>query len=140
MGISKPRVDFLAGYTSWYNYAGIFQGTAYSATFGHYARQGRSEHLQIDDGYEAFVGDWHDVDRKSSRRNEEDCRQIHENGLWQALAARFLLGFKSKSCEGHPDWLLKPDGKNVTAALRRAASGSTIFPKAAAHKKVHRRV
>ncbi len=117
MGISKPRVDFLAGYTSWYNYfQDISEDIILRDLRGIMRAKDEVNIFQIDDGYEAFVGDWHDVDRKKFPGGmKKIADKIHENGLLAGLwLAPFSAQFKSKVAKEHPDWLLrKPDGKNV---------------------------
>ena len=141
MGIKKPKVDYLAGYTSWYNYfQNITEDIILRDLKGILRAKDEVNIFQIDDGYETFVGDWHDVDAKKFPNGLKPVAdKIHENGLLAGLwLAPFSAQFKSKVAKAHPDWLIKtPGGKNVYAGFAWGGFWALDFyiPEAAAYIK-----
>jgi alpha-galactosidase len=117
---NKARIDGSTpvGWCSWYQlYARVTQSDVHK----HAAWASSNQHLlplnliQIDDGYQALVGDWNS--RKPAFTDEMDTlsasiRQSgREPGLW---LAPFLADRRSALLEQHPDWVLKqPDGALV---------------------------
>ncbi|HSS61525.1 MAG TPA: glycoside hydrolase family 36 protein [Candidatus Limnocylindrales bacterium] len=68
------------------------------------------EIVQVDDGYEADIGDWLDVRREfgSLRRLAERIRATGMRpGIW---IAPFMVGPRSKLAMEHPDWLVAEAG------------------------------
>ncbi|MBO3745580.1 alpha-galactosidase [Streptosporangiaceae bacterium NEAU-GS5] len=68
--------------------------------------------LQIDDGWEAEIGDWLDLsDRFASL--EELTKRIHAQGLRAGIwVAPFLAGARSQTAQRHGDWLIPGAGFN----------------------------
>jgi alpha-galactosidase len=65
------------------------------------------EIVQVDDGYEAGIGDWLDDDsRFGSLRRTADiiCSAAKVPGLW---TAPFLVGERSALAAAHPEWLVE---------------------------------
>ena len=64
LGVPKPRGGRIFGYTSWYNrYEDITEQSVAADLAGFAASGARPDVFQIDDGYEAAVGDWLLTDR-----------------------------------------------------------------------------
>ncbi len=73
--------------------------------------------VQIDDGYQADIGDWLSVNEKFPRGMEwlagEIKRAGYTPGLW---LAPFLLAESSQTYAGHPDWVIRrADGEPAVA-------------------------
>ncbi len=115
LGCKKPRIDHLAGYTSWYNY---FQKIDEDIILRDLEGLGRvKEHasiFQVDDGYETFVGDWLDPSPKFPRGMKYIADRIHEEGYLAGIwIAPFSAQHNSRLTKEHPDWLLKDANGNL---------------------------
>ena len=105
----KPRIDHLAGYTSWYNY---FQKIDEDIILRDLKGIGRVKEnvgiFQIDDGYEPYVGDWLDPSPKFPNGMKYIADKIHEEGYLAGIwIAPFSAQHNSRLTKEHPDWLLK---------------------------------
>ena len=99
----KP-VKKLLGYTSWYNY---YQNISEEIILRDLdALDNRFELFQIDDGYETFVGDWTDVDKKKFPTGLKGIvDKAHAKGYMAGIwLAPFVAETKSKVYQEHPDW------------------------------------
>jgi alpha-galactosidase len=66
------------------------------------------DQFQIDDGFEAQVGDWFDFKPAFSQGVEPLAREIREAGFQPGLwLAPFILHPKAKTIREHPDWILR---------------------------------
>ncbi len=114
MGV-RPLTDRkLFGYSSWYNrYQDINDATITDDLIGAKALLKKGDLFQIDDGWEAFVGDWLETDpRKFPNGLKASADAIHEAGFLAGLwLAPFVAQKGSKLVAEHPDWLLKHNGK-----------------------------
>ena len=112
----KRGVEKLFGYTSWYNY---YQNITEDIILRDLeALDERFNLCQIDDGYEAFVGDWEDVNpEKFPHGLEPIVKKIHEKGLKAGLwLAPFAAETKSKVFQEHPEWIRKDEKGNMIKA------------------------
>ena len=111
----KPLTDKrLFGYSSWYNrYQDINDASILDDLVGAKALLKPGDLFQIDDGWEAFVGDWLATDPKKFPNGLKAAADaIHEAGFVAGLwLAPFVAQKGSKLIEEHPDWLLLHDGK-----------------------------
>jgi alpha-galactosidase len=114
MGV-RPLTDRkLFGYSSWYNrYQDINDATITDDLIGAKALLKKGDLFQIDDGWEAFVGDWLETDPKKFPNGlKASADAIHEAGFLAGLwLAPFVAQKGSKLVAEHPDWLLKHNGK-----------------------------
>ncbi len=114
LNCAKPRIDHLAGYTSWYNY---FQKIDENIILRDLKGIGRVKDyvgiFQIDDGYEPFVGDWLDPSPKFPNGMKYIADEIHKEGYLAGIwIAPFSAQHNSRLRKEHPEWLLKhPNGK-----------------------------
>ena len=114
LNCAKPRIDHLAGYTSWYNY---FQKIDENIILRDLKGIGRvKEHtgiFQIDDGYEPYVGDWLDPSPKFPNGMKYIADEVHKEGYLAGIwIAPFSAQHNSRLRKEHPEWLLKhPNGK-----------------------------
>lgn len=110
MGLKKPRVDHLSGYTSWYNYFQKIDENIITRDLNALDKVKESVNIfQIDDGYETAVGDWLERNEKkfpSGMKKVAD--DIHEKGYMAGLwLAPFNAQLTSKVLRKHPDWFIK---------------------------------
>ncbi|NLZ25552.1 MAG: alpha-galactosidase [Clostridiales bacterium] len=122
MGIKKPRIDHLAGYTSWYNYfQSIDEKIINRDLDGLLTVKDKGVNIfQIDDGYAKHVGDWLTLDEKKFPNGLKPIvDRVHENGLLAGLwMAPFSADFKANIVKEHPDWFLKNEkGKKIIGGL-----------------------
>ena len=106
------RADRIRGYTSWYlDYQDINEEKILNAL--EQMSPDEFDLFQIDDGYETFVGDWHDVDPvKFPNGLAPLAEEIHMAGLRAGLwLAPFVCEEKSDIFKNHPDWLLQYKGE-----------------------------
>lgn len=104
------------GYTSWYNYYQNINEEIILRDLK--ALDDRFNLFQIDDGYETFVGDWFDVDKKKFPNGLEPIvKEIHNRGFKAGLwLAPFVAESKSNLYKEHHDWLAKDKkGKLIKA-------------------------
>ena len=121
MGLKKPRVDHMSGYTSWYNYFQKINEDIILRDLNALDRVKESVTIfQVDDGYETFVGDW--LDQNSARfphGMKYIAEKIHEKGYMAGIwLAPFSLQKASRTYREHPDWIIKgPDGKPLLGCV-----------------------
>lgn len=112
MGVKKPHIDHLAGYTSWYNY---FQNINESIILRDLNAmdvvRDDANIFQIDDGYETFVGDWLDPNpAKFPDGMKAIADRIHDKGYMAGIwLAPFNVQIKSRTYREHPDWVIKDE-------------------------------
>ncbi len=77
------------------------------------------EVVQIDDGYQAAVGDWLEQSAAFQGQMEALAHEIREAGFRPGLwLAPFIVSPKSRLARDHPDWLLRDEtGKPVNAGF-----------------------
>ncbi len=122
MNISKPRISFLCGYTSWYNYFGdISQKIVERDLAGLTDKMGNNADIfQIDDGYQTAVGDWLIVDKnKFPNGMKYLADKIHSNGYKAGIwLAPFNAQRSSVVVKEHSDWLVKDEkGKPILSGI-----------------------
>ena len=109
MGVPKPRIDHMAGYTSWYNYFQKIDEKIILRDLEGISRVSDSVNIfQVDDGFETFVGDWLDPCEKFPRGMKFIADSIHEKGFLAGIwLAPFNVQRVSRTAKEHPDWLIK---------------------------------
>ena len=107
--ISWPQP--VSGWCSWYQY---FQGVTEDAVLEnleyltHHRRDLPFEYVQVDDGYQAGIGDWLTPNDKFPHGMGWLAERIHEAGFKAGLwLAPFLMGEKSQLWQEHPDWAVQ---------------------------------
>lgn len=116
MKVSKPAVDHLSGYTSWYNYFQKIDENIILRDLDALDRVRDSVSIfQVDDGYETFVGDWEDPNpEKFPHGMGYIAQKIHEKGYKAGIwLAPFSVQIKSRTYKEHPDWIIRKKGKPV---------------------------
>ena len=99
----------LFGYTSWYNYYQDINEEIILRDLA--ALDSRFELFQIDDGYEAFVGDWLEVDKEKFPHGlkpivEKAHGRGYKAGIW---LAPFVVETKSRIYKEHSDWIKRDE-------------------------------
>lgn len=118
MGVKKPKISHMSGYTSWYNYfQKIDEKTMLRDLNALDIVKDSVSIFQIDDGYEPFVGDWcYDNPAKFPKGMKYIADAIHDKGYMAGIwLAPFSVQIKSRTYKEHPDWVLRyPDsGKPI---------------------------
>ena len=92
------------GYTSWYNYYQNINEEIIKRDLK--GLDDKFNLFQIDDGYEAYVGDWLNIDKnKFPNGLEEIVTDIHNKGLMAGIwLAPFVAEEKSEIFQNHKDW------------------------------------
>ncbi|MBQ1630403.1 MAG: alpha-galactosidase [Firmicutes bacterium] len=113
LGIRKPDVPKLYGYSSWYNrYQNIHENEILEDLRGCKDIFSKGDLFQIDDGWEPFVGDWLECDRNKFPSGMRTMAEtIHDAGFRAGLwLAPFAAEEKSSLYREHPDWFFKVNG------------------------------
>jgi alpha-galactosidase len=116
-----PYDAVTSGWCSWYYY---FQGISEAEVLGnldYLAANPRAlpvEYVQIDDGYQAEIGDWLTPNDKFPRGLKYLAGEIHARGYKAGLwLAPFIVGAKSRLFAEHPDWLVARTGGPAIALI-----------------------
>jgi|LSQX01.2.fsa_nt_gb alpha-galactosidase len=120
MNIKKPKIDHLAGYTSWYNYfQKIDENIILRDLNGLDPVKDVVSIFQIDDGYAPYVGDWLDYCPKFPNGMKYIADKIHEKGYLAGIwLAPFNVQIKSRTYKEHPDWVVRDDnGRPILGSL-----------------------
>ena len=112
--IPKPRIEHMAGYTSWYNYfQSIDEKIILRDLEGLDRVKDAADIFQVDDGYETFVGDWLDRSEKFPNGMKYIADKIHDKGYLAGIwLAPFNAQKKSRTAAEHPDWMIKDQRGN----------------------------
>ncbi len=117
MGVKKPRIDHMSGYTSWYNYFQKINEQIITRDLNSLDIVKDSVSIfQVDDGYETFVGDWTDKnDAKFPCGMDGIAQRIHDKGYMAGIwLAPFNMQIKSRTYREHPEWAITYDnGKPI---------------------------
>lgn len=120
MGLKEPRINHMAGYTSWYNYFQKIDENIILRDLNALDRFKDSVSIfQIDDGYETFVGDWLDHNpKKFPNGMKHIAQEVHKKGYNAGIwLAPFNLQIKSRTYKEHPDWVIQENGKPQIGVL-----------------------
>ncbi len=108
---AKPWPRPVTGWCSWYYY---WQGVSEEAILANleFLRWHRDElpveYVQIDDGYQAGIGDWLTPNEKFPRGMKWLADQIHDRGFKAGIwLAPFMIGANSRLWKDHPDWAVQ---------------------------------
>lgn len=118
---NHPRLKFdpiPTGWCSWYCYGPMITQRAITANL-EYVRQQQLplKYIQIDDGYQAKMGDWLDTGPLFGGGVRDVLKGIHDAGYEPAIwVAPFVAQETSKVFQEHPDWFIQDDtGKPLRA-------------------------
>lgn len=110
----RNQVPPVKGYSSWYNhYQRINESRIRDDLNGARRIFDPGDLFQIDDGWEPYVGDWEEPNRKKFPNGLQPIvREIHVKGFRAGLwLAPFVCEKKSDVFRNHPEWLLQYKGK-----------------------------
>ncbi len=106
-----PWPHVVTGWCSWYYY---WQGVREETILENleFLAQHRDElpveYVQIDDGYQAGIGDWLTPNEKFPHGMAWLAEQVHARGFKAGLwVAPFMMGADSKLWQDHPDWAVQ---------------------------------
>jgi alpha-galactosidase len=106
-----PQNEVASGWCSWYRFwTGVTEADIVSNL--DYLTAHRQElpvqYVQLDDGYQADIGDWLTVNDKFPHGLKWLVDRIHEAGFQAGLwLAPFLAGANSQLYKDHPDWVVQ---------------------------------
>ena len=111
LGIPPAKGKRLSGYTSWYNrYLDISEASIREDLQGFAGEAEKPDVFQIDDGYEAAVGDWLICNEKFPHGMKAAADAIREAGMLPGIwLAPFTAEQHSRLAREHPDWLLRDE-------------------------------
>jgi len=111
MNALPPPAVIPTGWCSWYYYfekvteADILENARYLAA---HRTEYPVEYLQLDDGYQAALGDWLTTNNQFPHGLEALIREIKQTGLKPGLwLAPFLAEEHSRLFAEHPDWMIR---------------------------------
>jgi alpha-galactosidase len=118
--VSWPHVP--SGWCSWYHYfRNVSQDDilANLESLAQHRDETPLDYIQIDDGFQADIGDWLTVNEKFPSGMAWLADRIHDRrfkaGLW---LAPFLVGAKSRLFAEHPDWAVRNDAGAPAIAIQ----------------------
>ena len=111
LGVAPAAGKRLTGYTSWYNrYLDISAESIQEDLAGFAGEAEKPDVFQIDDGYEAAVGDWLTPNEKFPQGMKAAADAIRDAGMLPGIwLAPFTAEKNSAVAREHPDWLLRDD-------------------------------
>jgi alpha-galactosidase len=108
---APPPATVTSGWCSWYYY---WQGVSQAEVIANLEELAATrerlpvEYVQIDDGYQAEIGDWLTVNEKFPDGMKWLADRIHEKGFKAGIwVAPFLAGARSRLFQEHPDWFVQ---------------------------------
>ncbi len=106
----------VTGYTSWYNrFTEIDESWLLKHTES-VASYTKWKVFQVDDGYQAKIGDWLEPGKGFPNGIDSVLRSASASGLEPGVwLAPFVAIWNSKLIENHPDWLALDEGKEIVA-------------------------
>ena len=104
---TRPLQELPAGWCSWYTYWNEVTAADVIGNLDVMVRESLPiEVVQVDDGYQAEIGDWL-VDRPGFGDLDDVARRIIDAGRTPGLwTAPFLVGARSELAARHPEWLV----------------------------------
>lgn len=111
MAIEKPKVKPMKGWTSWYHYYQNISEEIILDNLNAFDDYEDIDMFQIDDGYQTYVGDWLDIDKKKFPNGMKTVAgSIHDKGYKAGLwLAPFVCEKHSRIYREHPEWLLRDE-------------------------------
>ncbi|MEX2235977.1 MAG: alpha-galactosidase [Dehalococcoidia bacterium] len=114
-----PRIS-PSGWCSWYYYYSAVGEADVLANIEFLAKHKRAlplQYVQLDDGYQADIGDWSEWNEKFPHGPRWLADRIHDAGFKAGLwLAPFIAGRNSRLVNDHPEWLARdPAGNPVNA-------------------------
>lgn len=112
---ATPWPEPVQGWCSWYYYWQGVTEEAVLANLDYLSRHRRElpvQYVQVDDGYQAGIGDWLTPNGKFPHGMGWMADRIHDAGYKAGLwLAPFMVGANSQLWKEHPDWVVQYPGK-----------------------------
>lgn len=118
-GTKHPSAQPAQGWTSWYHYYDKIDEAIIEKNLNAFAEKEIDlDIFQIDDGYQAAIGDWLKPNKKFPNGMAALAAKIQERGYRAGLwLAPFIVGKNSAIYKAHPDWIVrKANGKPLKIA------------------------
>ncbi len=117
-GLAKRVTLPWTGWTSWYyHYTNISENIIFQNLEAFEHKRIPIDVFQIDDGWQAAVGDWLDVNAKFPRGLRPIVDRVHDAGYRAGLwLAPLVAERKSRLFGEHPEWLLRDAEGNAVPA------------------------
>lgn len=119
MKIDQPKAKPMTGWTSWYNYyQNISKDILLKNLDALHTTNKNIDIVQVDDGYQTFIGDWLDVDQTKFPNGMKHIAQaIHAKGYKAGLwLAPLVCETNSRLFKEHPDWIQRDNQGNLALA------------------------
>ncbi len=119
-----------SGWCSWYHYYADLHEKDISENLQQMAQQFPDlDYLLIDDGYQAYMGDWLSPSPRFGAGLAGMVEQIHQAGIKPALwLAPFIAEGNSDIFKQHPDWFVKDENGAPLAAEKVTYGGWRCTP------------
>lgn len=86
-------------------------------------------YIQIDDGYQPWMGDWLDTGKAFGGDLQGVLKEIHDRGFEPAIwVAPFIASESSRLFHEHPDWFVKDDNGKPLRSDRVGFGGWRLAP------------
>ena len=120
-----PVAEVPTGWCSWYCYGPeVTEEDIYENLDAIAATMPGLRYVQIDDGYQAFMGDWLYPGDSFSSDISGLCKAIRERGLEPAIwLAPFIAEANSRLFRTHPEWFIMDDEGNPLCSDRVTFGG-----------------
>lgn len=124
---AKKYFEMPAGWCSWYCIGpNISEQDIFDNLKVIREKAPRLKYIQIDDGFQPFMGDWLETSDKFDRPMKEICTDIKKAGFEPAIwLAPFIASPKSRLLKEHPEYFVKD--KTGRPRLRRLTSYRHMF-------------
>lgn len=119
-----------SGWCSWYCFGPKVTAANITDNLEVIARQFPAlRYIQIDDGYQPWMGDWLDTGKAFGGDLRGVLRQIRERGFEPALwVAPFVASEQSRLFQEHPDWFVQDDAGKPLRSDRVGFGGWRLGP------------
>ncbi|GCE07450.1 glycoside hydrolase family 36 protein [Dictyobacter aurantiacus] len=111
---NHPRLtwpEIPTGWCSWYGYGPAVSEQNIQAAMGTIGKAlPELKYIQIDDGYQRYLGDWLTPGTRFPRGIQTLCHEIRDQGFEPAIwVAPFIAEQDSQLLKEHPDWFIQDD-------------------------------
>lgn len=126
MGLPRQRSPRVTGWCSWYNYyTRVSEADVMHNLKALSSRELPLDYFQIDDGWQAAIGDWLECNAKFPSGMQKIAAAIREHGFEPGLwLAPFICDRRARIYRENPEWLLRDRrGRPVKAGYNPGWNG-----------------